>query len=128
MDSLNDFESRLSARLAEAGMHRYSVADLRRETRDCRDFIYKDTSQHGGDIAEPFFNFVVVDGVAVFTLFEVDFSVYIAPCQESELIAQTNSLAIIDVAAVRDLLAREYGKSVPDAALPRSIAELWLTR
>lgn len=109
-------------------MHRYSVADLRRDTRACRDDIHKDTSQHGGDIAEPFFNFVVVDGVAIFTLFESSFSVYVVSCKESELIAQTNSLAMIDVSAVRDLLAREYGKSAPDAALPRSIGELWLTR
>jgi hypothetical protein len=128
MDSLDEFESHLSARLAEAGMHRYSVADLRRDTRDCRDYIYKDTSQYGGDIAEPFFNFVVVDGAAVFTLFESDFSVYVVSCEESELIAQTNNLAMIDVGAVRDLLARKFGKSVPDAALPRSIGELWLSR
>ena len=127
MDSLDEFESRLSVRFAEAGIHRYGVADLRRDTRNCRDDIYNDTSQHGGDIAEPFFNFVVADGVAIFTLFGSDFSVYIVPCEESELIAQTNSLTMIDIGAVRDLLAREYGRSVPDAALPRSIGELWLT-
>jgi hypothetical protein len=127
MYSLDEFESRLSALIAEAGSHRYSVADLRRDTRDCRDDIYQDTSQHGDDIAEPFFNFVVVDGVAVFTLFESNFSVYVVSCEESELIAQTNRLAMIDVDACRDLLAREYGKSAPDAALPRSLGELWLS-
>ena len=128
MDSLDDFETRLAARFAEAGMRRYNVANLRQETRDCRDDIYKDASQHGGDIAEPFFNFVIVDGVAIFTLFDSDFSVYVVSCVESELIVQTNNLAMVDVGAVRDLLAREYGKSDPDAALPRSMGELWLTR
>lgn len=128
MDSLDEFESLLSALLADAGSNRYRVADLRRDTRDCRDDIYKDRSQHRGDIAEPFFNFVVADGVAVFTFFESIFSVYVVSCEESELIAQTDRLAMIDVDACRDLLAREFGKSAPDAALPRSLGELWLSR
>lgn len=128
MDSLDEFESCLSALLAEAECHCYALADLRRDARDCRDDIYQDTSQHGGDIAEPFFNFVVVDGVAVFTLFESNLSVYVVSCEESELIDQTNRLAMIDVDACRDLLAREYGKSMPDAALPRSLGELWLSQ
>jgi len=75
MDSLDEFEFRLKARLAEAGMNRYSLADLRRDSRDYRDDICRDVTQHGGDIAEPFFNFVVVDGIAIFTLFESNFSV-----------------------------------------------------
>ncbi|MBM4074027.1 MAG: hypothetical protein FJ267_00080 [Planctomycetes bacterium] len=33
---------------------------------------------------------------------------------------KTNNLATIDVGAVPDLLTRQYGKSTPDAALPRS--------
>ena len=81
MDSLDEFESLLSALLADAGSNRYRVADLRRDTRDSRDDIYKDRSQHGGDIAEPFFDFVVVDGVAVFTFFESTFSVYVVSCE-----------------------------------------------
>jgi hypothetical protein len=127
LESLDEFESRLSAILAGAGSHCYGVADLRRDARDCRDDIYQDASQHGGDIAEPFFNFVVVDGVAVFALFESNFSVYVVSCEESELIERTNKLAVIDVDACRDILAREYGKSSPDAALPRSLGELWLS-
>eukprot|EP00456_Euglypha_rotunda_P086337 TRINITY_DN874_c0_g1_i3.p1 TRINITY_DN874_c0_g1~~TRINITY_DN874_c0_g1_i3.p1 ORF type:complete len:129 (+),score=17.92 TRINITY_DN874_c0_g1_i3:164-550(+) len=128
MDSIDEFETRLASRLAEAGIRRYNLANLLRETRDCRDDIYKDASQHSGDIAEPFFNFVIVEGGAIFTLFDSNFSVYVVPCVESELIVQTNSLAMVDVGAVRDLLALEYGKSDPDAALPRSMGELWLTR
>lgn len=128
MDSLDEFESLLSALLADAGSNRYRVADLRRDARDCRDDIYKDRSQHRGEIAEPFFNFVVADGVAVCTVFESIFSVYVVSCEESELIAQTDRLAVIDVDACRDLLAREYGKSEPDAALSRSLGELWLSR
>ena len=59
--------------------------------------------------------------------FESNFSVYVVSCEEFELIAQTNRLGMIDVVACRDLLAREYGKSMPDAALPRSLGELWLS-
>lgn len=127
MDSFDEFESCLSALLAETGCHRYGVADLRRDARACRDAIYQEISQHGGDIVEPFFELVVVNGVAVFTFFESNFSVYVVSCEEFELIAQTNRLATIDVVACRDLLAREYGKSMPDAALPRSLGELWLS-
>ena len=125
MDDLSDFERSISAALASAGADGYSIADLKRTIRECRDDIYADTVKHGGDLAEPFVDFIIVRDVAIFTFFDSDFSVYVFPCVEADLISQTNSLAMIDVTEHRQLLS-EYGKTDPDATISREQGELWL--
>jgi len=126
MHDISDFEESISSALTSAGCDGYTLAELRRDTRECRDNIYADTLSHGGDVAEPFVNFVIVRDVAIYTFFGSEFSVYVFPCVEAELISQTNPLAMSDVSEHRRLLCDVYGKNSPDAVIPRSAAELWL--
>jgi hypothetical protein len=124
---LNDFESRLAALLAEAGCVKYSVRDLHRDSKQCRDGIYADDIAHAKSAPAPFFNFIVAEGVAVFTFFEADLGVYVFRCDESELIHETTPFAMTDTNACKSLLAIKYGKLAPDLALSRGLAEYWLS-
>ncbi len=66
---VNELQSRLETLLEGAGCSRYTVRDLHRDTRQCRDDIYADNLARGESPASPFYNFIVAEGVAVFTLF-----------------------------------------------------------
>jgi hypothetical protein len=105
MLTLNEFESWLGTLLAQAGCVKYSVPDLHRDAKQCRDEIYADNIAHGGTAAEPFFDVIIVEGVAVFTFFERDFSVYVFRCDEDALIRDTSPLAMADTVACKSLLA-----------------------
>jgi hypothetical protein len=124
---VNELESRLEALLAEAGCSTYGVRDLHRDTKLCRDDIYADNVAHGQSSVGSFYNFIVADGVAVFTFFESDFSVYVVGCDEQQLIAETISFALADTDACKSLLANQYGKPEPDLTVSRGMAEHWLS-
>ncbi len=127
MADLHEFESRLAVLLEEAGCSKYSVQDLLRDTKHCRDGICADSVAHGESAADPFFFFIAVEGAAVFTFFESDFSVYVFRCDEHELVSQTDSLALADTDACKSLLARECGKTEPDVTIARGLAEYWFS-
>jgi hypothetical protein len=127
MGELDEFESRLRELLREAGCVRYGVPDLIADTKQCRDEIYSDTVAHGGSVSSPFFDFVIVEGVAVFTFFESDFSVYVFACNELELINVTGALAMTDTDACKLLLEKKYGKPKPDLVIARGLVEHWLS-
>lgn len=126
MDELDQFENVLSEALLRAGCNGYSVAELRQDCRNCRDEIYEDCQKHGQDPEDPFVNFIIVEGTAIFTFFEAEFSVYLCSCTESELISQTNEMAMVDVDAHRKLVREVYGRPKPDAVLSREAANLWM--
>jgi hypothetical protein len=68
-----------------------------------------------------------VEGVAVFTFFESDFSVYVFGCDEYEVINETSPLAMADTDACKSLLASKHGKLKPDLVIARGFAESWLS-
>lgn len=116
----------LSSLLAQFGTTMTESA-IRRATKQCRDDIYADTLAHGGRVEDPFFNFVTSKGVAVFTFFESDFSLYVFRCDEAELIAETNRFAMSDTAECKAYLAANHQKPEPDIVAPRSVCEHWLS-
>src|SRR5262245_12751980 len=99
---------------------------LRENTRVCRDAIYADNLVHGGSIEDPFYNIVIVNGVAAFTFFESEFSIYVVSCDEATLINETEPLALSDTLECRRLLANNYSKHVPDIVVSRTLAEHWV--
>jgi hypothetical protein len=127
MLDLNEFESRLGLLLANAGCSKYGVREIHQDTKECRNEVYADSVAHGQSPADPFFNFIVAEGVAVFTFFESDFAVYVFGCDERKLISDTASLAMADTDACKLLLATNYGKNGPDVKIPRELAECWLS-
>lgn len=125
--TLNEFELRLGELLANAGCSKYGVRDLHRDAKECRDYVYADSIAHGQSASDPFFNFIVAEGVAMFTFFEFDFAVYLFHCDEFQLISDTEPLAMSDTDACKLLLARKYGKREPDLTIARGLAECWLS-
>lgn len=125
MDDLSDFEAAVSAALSGVGCSSYSIVDLKRDARECRDQIYADSLSHGEDTGAPFVNFVITDDVAVYTVFTDPFAVYITRCSEQALITATRELSMSDVDAHLALI-QSLGKSNPDASISRSASELWL--
>ncbi len=70
---------------------------------------------------------MIAEEVAAFTFFEEQFSVYVFACDEYELINATEPLALCDTDACKALLAERFGKKTPDLAIPRALAESWLS-
>jgi DNA-binding winged helix-turn-helix (wHTH) protein len=97
---------------------KYGEAELRRDARKCLKGL--------GWTPQPFFNFVIVEGVAIFTIFDDPFEIYIFSCDEFELIRKFDEFAMIDVGPCKQLLATRYGKMAPDVAAARSLAQLWI--
>jgi hypothetical protein len=129
MVDLDEFESHLLALFAEAGCSKYTVSDLHRDTKQCRDDIHADCVAHGGSIGGAFFNFIIApNGVAIFTFFEVDFSVYVFACNEYEVINETSVLAMADTGECRRLLVEKFGKKSPDLVIAWSLADYWLSK
>ncbi|EMB13333.1 hypothetical protein RE6C_05942 [Rhodopirellula europaea 6C] len=126
MDDLSSFERSVSAALLQAGCDTFTASDLQRHTREVRDDIYADELAHGGDIASPFVNFIITHDVAIFTIFDDPFLVYVIPCTEREMISDTDAFAMFEVPEHIELLANKYGRSAPDATISRSLAETWL--
>lgn len=124
---LNDFELRLGELLSDAGCLKYGVRDFHRDTKQCRDNIYADDIGYGESAGDPFFNFVLAEGVAVFTFFELDLALYVFRCNEYELINDITPFGMADTDACKLLLAGKYGKTGPDLVLSRGLAEYWLS-
>jgi hypothetical protein len=122
---LNEFRAELSRLLAAAGC-RLTESDVRRITKECRDEIYAEALSSGTPLESPFFHFVSLDGIALFTFFESPFALFILPCVEHALIGETNQIALLDTHQCRDLLRTKYDKVKPDLEIPRTVAELWL--
>lgn len=121
----HEFAEALTALLAGFGTTTTEPV-IRRATKECRDDIYADTLAHGGRSEDPFFNFVIAEGVAVFTFFESDFSLYVFRCNETDLISQTNRFAMSDTAECKAYLAEVHQKSLPDLVVSRPVCEHWL--
>ncbi|WP_233214877.1 hypothetical protein [Rhodopirellula bahusiensis] len=126
MDDLSSFERSVSAALRQAGCDTFTASNLRRHTREVRDDIYADEVAHGSDIAAPFVNFIITHDVAIFTIFDDPFLVYVVPCTEREMISDTDAFAMAEISEHIELLATKYGKSTPDASISRTLAESWL--
>jgi hypothetical protein len=126
VSTLDELTKALSSGLAEAGTN-LSERQLAKETRECRDEIYADTLTHGGNIEDPFFNFTIIDSVAVFTIFDDPFEFYIFPCDERAVISKCESdFAMVDVESCRRYLRSHFGKDQADVSVPRSLAEAWM--
>ena len=126
MDDLASFERSITDALAQCGCERFTVSDLHRYTRETRQHIYADNVAHGEDIAAPWVTLIIADGVAIFTVFDDPFLVYIVPCVEREMISDTDAFAMCEVAEHINLLRTKYNKTDPDASISRAVAESWL--
>ena len=58
-----------------------------------------------GDIASQFVNFIITHDVAIFTIFDDPFLVYVVPCTERQMIADTDAFDMSEVSEHIELLA-----------------------
>lgn len=123
---LNQFREKLS-RLLQAEGSQMTESDVRSATKDCRDAMYADVTTFGKPIEEPFFNFVCLDGIAVFTFFELPFSVFIVSSDEQTVISESDRFAMRETRGCKEMLRVKFKKQQPDIEIPRTLAELWLS-
>ena len=107
---------------------KYGEAELRRDAKRCMVELWRDDLNHGGDPTIPYYNFVIADGVAVFTIYDDPFEIYIFSCDERELIRTFDEIggAMRDVGPCKRLLAARYGIVEPVVVAARSLAQLWM--
>jgi len=126
-ETTSQISAALRSVLAQAGSRTYGERELRREAKECMGGMWRDALNHRVDPARPFFSFVVSDGIAIFTIFDDPFEIYVFPCEERELIRTfEDEFAMRDVGLCKQLLATRHGKEAPDVAAARSLAQLWM--
>ena len=90
--------------------------------------IREDNSVHGGNGDEPFWDLFSDEKTHVFAIFSpttVELYVFSSP-NFNALIEELNTLTMVDVAKLKELLAAKYGVANPQIAVSRSLAEYWL--
>jgi hypothetical protein len=117
-ESEHQISAALQSALAQAGCVKYREPELRRDAKKCLKGL--------GWTPGPFFNFVIAEDVAIFTIFDDPFEFYIFPCDEPELIRSFDFFAMRDVGPCKQYLAARYGKMAPDIVAARSLAQLWM--
>jgi len=126
-ESTNQISATLRSVLAQAGCRKYGERELRRDAKECMVEVTREALKHEVDPGTPFFSFVVSEGVAIVTIFDDPFEIYVFSCDESELVrAFKSQFAMRDVGPCKQLLATQYGKTAPDVAAARSLAQLWM--
>jgi len=126
-ESANQMSAALRSVLAQSGCRKYGEREFRRDAKDCMVEMIKEALAHNVDPGTPFFGFVVVEGVAIVTIFDDPFEIYVFSCDERELVgAFENKFAMRDVGPCKQLLATQFKKTTPDVAAARPIAQLWM--
>ena len=112
--------------LREAGCQGYTAGQALADAAQCWREIREDDIAHGGSGDEPFFNFVVAEGVGVFALYGADVEFYVVPGQEVDFRRQFEPLAMAEVEAARALLAEHFQRSAPDLVVESLLSRAWL--
>src|SRR5687767_6172010 len=83
--TFHDVQHRLDTILRKAGCDRYTarhaLADAAKHWRE----IHQDDVAHGGSGEDPFFNFVVAEGVCVFAIYGTAVEFYVIRGEEADL-------------------------------------------
>jgi hypothetical protein len=124
--TFHDVQRRLDTLLREAGCERYSARQALADAAECWRDIRQDDIAHGGSGEEPFFNFVVAEGVGTFALYGAGVDFYVIPGDESDFRRRFEPLAMTEVDAARAILASEFKRSLPDLSVEPTLSHAWL--
>jgi hypothetical protein len=124
--TFHDIQRRLDALLRDAGCERYTARQALADAAECWRDVRQDHIAHGGSGEEPFFNFVVAEGVGVFATYgsEVDF--YVVRGDEWDFRCRFETLAMTEVQPAREILASDFNRSEPDLTIDGPLSRAWL--
>src|ERR687896_618171 len=95
--NLDEVETRLETLLRQAGCRRYSSAKARADAQEVWRDVRQDDAAHGQSSDEPFFTFVVAEGVGVFTFFGPSREIFVLPGDEQHFRNPFEPLATVEV-------------------------------
>jgi len=124
--TFHDVQRRLNTLVREAGCERYTAQQALAEAAECWREIRQDDIAHGGSGEEPFFNFVVAEGVGIFTLYGTGVDFYVIRGQEWDFRNHFDPLAMPEVEPARAILASEFKRPVPDLSVEAGLSRAWL--
>src|SRR5262245_7077125 len=124
--TFHDVQHRLESLLRDAGCERYTARQALADAAECWREIRKDNIAHGGAGDEPFFNFVVAEGVGGFTLYGTDVDFYVVCGDELDFRRRFESLAMNEVEPARAILASDFNRPVPDLTVAAPLRSAWL--
>ena len=151
--SFHDVQRRLATLLRDAGCERYTARQALADVAKCWHEIRQDSIEHGGSGEEPFFNFVVAEGVGVFAIYGTGVEFYVIRGEEADLRDYFNQfkqltineveearpvlaeyyfchhfepLAMTEVDAARAVLAERFKRASPDLVIEPPLSRAWL--
>lgn len=99
----------LDSLLQAAGCKKLTSGKVRAISQDCWRGIRDDERAHGSKEDRPFFDFLVAENVGVFLFYDAAVDIYVVPGDEWTFREHfEKDLAMVDVAAARELLASRF--------------------
>lgn len=124
--TFHDIQHRLDALLRDAGCEQYSARQALADAAECWREIHQDDIACGGSGEEPFYSFVVAEGVGVFAFYGPAVDFYVIRGEEWELRRRFEPLAMTDVEPARAILASAFKRSDPDLTIDAPLSQAWL--
>jgi hypothetical protein len=124
--TFHQFQRRLATLLRGAGCERYTAHQALADAAKCWREIREDDIAHGKSGEDPFFNYVVAEGVGVFALYGPEVHFYVIRGQEWDFRRHFDELAMIEVEAARAILASDFNRPNPDLTVTASLSRAWL--
>lgn len=125
--TFHDIQRRLDTLLRNAGCERYTARQALADAAERWREIRQDDVAHGKSGEEPFFNFVVAEGVGIFTLYGTDVVFYVIPGDEWDFRDRFEPLAMSEVESARAILASDFKRSAPDLTVEAPLSRAWLS-
>jgi hypothetical protein len=140
--TFHEVQHRLDTLLRDAGCERYSARQALADAAGCWREIRQDDIAHGGSGDEPFFNFVVAEGVGIFSFYSTNVDFYVVRADDlasrvdSEPLLTTEAewifrdrfepLAMTEVDEARAILASQFNHRVPALSVEPPLSHAWL--
>ena len=124
--TLPELQRRLDTLLREAGCERYTAGQALDDAATCWREIRDDYVAHGGSGEEPFFNFIVAEGVGIFALYGTGVDFFVIRGEQRDFRRHFEPLAMSEVEAARAILESEFKRPRPDVTVDASLSRTWL--
>ena len=124
--TFHDVQHRLDTLLRDAGCELYTAQQALAAAAECWRAIREDAVAHGQSGDDPFFNFVVAEGVGIFTFYGTDVEFYVIPGEEWQFRDRFDHLAMTEVEPARAIITSYFNKLMPDLTVDAPMSRAWL--
>jgi hypothetical protein len=124
--TFHEVQRRLDTLLRDAGCERYTARQALADAAECWREVRQDDIAHGGSGEEPFFNFVVAEGVGVFAFYGTAVEFYVIPGDERQFRDHFEPLAMTEVEPARAIIQSDFKRLTPDVTVEARLCRAWL--